>query len=79
MTGKFTKDATFDDIRAKDPLFQGDAFLSNLEKSRQAKKAIAQSKNAETAHVALAWLLAQDGIDAIIPGAKNEQTKCCKT
>lgn len=70
LTGKFTKDATFDDIRAKDPLFQGDAFLSNLEKVDKLK-AIAQSKNAETAHVALAWLLAQDGIDAIIPGAKR--------
>ncbi|OUZ12259.1 aldo/keto reductase [Bacillus pumilus] len=72
LTGKFTKDATFDDIRAKDPLFQGEAFLQNLEKVDKLK-AIAQSKNAETAHVALAWLLAQDGIDAIIPGAKRAE------
>ncbi|WP_144495084.1 aldo/keto reductase [Bacillus pumilus] len=72
LTGKFTKDATFDDIRAQDPLFQGEAFLQNLEKVDKLK-AIAQSKNAETAHVALAWLLAQDGIDAIIPGAKRAE------
>lgn len=72
LTGKFTKDATFDDIRAKDPLFQGDAFLQNLEKVDKLK-AIAQSKHAETAHVALAWLLEQDGIDAIIPGAKRAE------
>ncbi|KMY22394.1 aldo/keto reductase [Bacillus pumilus] len=72
LTGKFTKDATFDDIRAKDPLFQGEAFLQNLEKVDKLK-AIAQSKNDETAHVALAWLLAQDGIDAIIPGAKRAE------
>ncbi|WP_431793305.1 aldo/keto reductase [Bacillus altitudinis] len=72
LTGKFTQDATFDDIRAKDPLFQGDAFLQNLEKVDKLK-AIAQSKHAETAHVALAWLLAQDGIDAIIPGAKRAE------
>lgn len=72
LTGKFTKDATFDDIRAKDPLFQGEAFLQNLEKVDKLK-AIAQSKNAETAHVALAWLLAQDVIDAIIPGAKRAE------
>ncbi|MBU5258194.1 aldo/keto reductase [Bacillus pumilus] len=72
LTGKFTKDATFDDIRAKDPLFQGEAFLQNLEKVDKLKE-IAQSKNAETAHVALAWLLAQDGIDAIIPGAKRAE------
>ncbi|XYU17601.1 aldo/keto reductase [Bacillus pumilus] len=72
LTGKFTKDATFDDIRAKDPLFQSEAFLQNLEKVDKLK-AIAQSKNAETAHVALAWLLAQDGIDAIIPGAKRAE------
>lgn len=72
LTGKFTKDATFDDIRAKDPLFQGEAFLQNLEKVDKLK-AIAQSKSAETAHVALAWLLVQDGIDAIIPGAKRAE------
>ncbi|MBG9910023.1 oxidoreductase [Bacillus xiamenensis] len=72
LTGKFTKDATFDDIRAKNPLFQGDAFLQNLEKVDKLK-AIAQAKHAETAHVALAWLLAQDGIDAIIPGAKRAE------
>lgn len=72
LTGKFTKDATFDDIRAKDPLFQGDAFLQNLEKVDKLK-AIAQSKHAETAHVALAWLLEQEGIDAIIPGAKRAE------
>ncbi|OLP65725.1 General stress protein 69 [Bacillus pumilus] len=72
LTGKFTKDATFDDIRAKDPLFQGDAFLQNLENVDKLK-AIAQSKQAETAHVALAWLLTRDGIDAIIPGAKRAE------
>ncbi|MGE6631925.1 aldo/keto reductase [Bacillus sp. NPDC077027] len=72
LTGKFTKDATFDDIRAKDPLFQGETFVLNLEKVDKLG-AIAKKKQVETAHVALAWLLARDGIDAIIPGAKRAE------
>ncbi len=30
-------------------------------------------KNTETAHVVLAWYLIQDGIDALIPGAKKPE------
>jgi len=70
LTGKFTKDATFADIRKKDPLFQGEAFLENIEKVDRLK-ALAEEKNAETAHLALAWLLMQPAVDVIIPGAKS--------
>lgn len=70
LTGKFSKDAKFDDIRAKDPLFQGEAFLKNLEKVDQLKK-LAEEKGFEATHLALAWLLEQQAVDVIIPGAKT--------
>lgn len=70
LGGKYTKDTTFDDIRANHPLFKGDAFEHNLEKV-EALKEIASSKGVETAHLTLAWYLQKDGIDALIPGAKH--------
>ncbi|UTL73014.1 aldo/keto reductase [Bacillus halotolerans] len=75
LTGKFTKDDAFDDIRKDKPQFQGDTFIQNLKKVDRLKAA-AEEKNAETAHVALAWLLTRPAVDAIIPGAKRpEQLK----
>ncbi|UQZ48356.1 aldo/keto reductase [Bacillus sp. PK3-037] len=75
LTGKFTKDDAFDDIRKDKPQFQGDTFIQNLKKVDKLKAA-AEEKNVETAHVALAWLLTRPAVDAIIPGAKRpEQLK----
>ncbi|MCY8979022.1 aldo/keto reductase [Bacillus halotolerans] len=75
LTGKFTKDDAFDDTRKDKPQFQGDTFIQNLKKVDKLK-AVAEEKNAETAHVALAWLLTRPAVDAIIPGAKRpEQLK----
>lgn len=75
LTGKFTKDDAFDDTRKDKPQFQGDTFIQNLKKVDKLKAA-AEEKNAETAHVALAWLLTRPAVDAIIPGAKRpEQLK----
>lgn len=75
LTGKFTKDDAFDDTRKNKPQFQGDTFIQNLKKVDKLK-AVAEEKNAETAHVALAWLLTRPAVDAIIPGAKRpEQLK----
>ncbi|MCY8934206.1 aldo/keto reductase [Bacillus atrophaeus] len=70
LTGKFTKDSTFDDIRKDNLQFQGETFIKNLEKVDKLK-ALAKDKQAETAHLALAWLLTRPAIDAIIPGAKR--------
>ncbi|WP_290755273.1 MULTISPECIES: aldo/keto reductase [unclassified Exiguobacterium] len=70
LAGKYTKETTFDDLRKNDPLFQKDVFEQNLAKVDQLRP-IAEAHNAEVAHVVLAWYLAQDGIDAIIPGAKR--------
>jgi len=70
LAGKYTKETTFDDLRKNDPLFQKDVFEQNLAKVDQLRP-IAEAHDAEVAHIVLAWYLAQDGIDAIIPGAKR--------
>ncbi|MBP0724962.1 aldo/keto reductase [Bacillus sp. RG28] len=70
LGGKYTKDTTFQDGRAKRPLFQGETFIRNLEKVEQVRD-IAYNKNAEVAHVVLAWYLTQNSIDVLIPGAKR--------
>ncbi len=75
LGGKYTKDTKFDDIRAKDPLFTGEAFIENLAKVDQLRP-IAQSKGVDVAHIVLAWYLTRDSIDAVIPGAKrSDQVK----
>ncbi|WP_433746961.1 aldo/keto reductase [Falsibacillus pallidus] len=72
LGGKYTKDTTFQDGRAKNPMFQGEQFEKNLEKVDQLKQ-IAETKNVETAHLVLAWYLTVDSIDALIPGAKKPE------
>lgn len=75
LTGKFSKDSTFTDLRARLPYFQKDSYLQNLEKVEQLRK-ISVSRNVEMAHLVLAWYLTQNGIDSVIPGAKTpEQIK----
>ncbi|MBY7142121.1 aldo/keto reductase [Virgibacillus sp. NKC19-3] len=70
LAGKYTKDTTFNDFRSKMPHLQGEAFKQNLEKVEQLRE-IANAKQAEVAHVVLAWYLTRDSIDTVIPGAKN--------
>lgn len=72
LTGKFTKYSTFNDGRSRNPLFQGELFEQNLEKVEQLRK-ISKSKDVEIAHLVLAWYLAQDSIDVVIPGAKQPE------
>lgn len=70
LAGKYKKEDTFQDIRASMPHFQGEAFTAVLEKVEQVRK-IADAKGEEVANIVLAWYLAQDGIDVVIPGAKR--------
>ena len=70
LAGKYDAETKFDDLRKNDPLFQEDVFKDNLAKV-ELLRPIAEAKDAEVAHIVLAWYLAQDGIDAIIPGAKR--------
>jgi aryl-alcohol dehydrogenase-like predicted oxidoreductase len=72
LGGKYTKDTTFQDGRAKNPLFQGETFERNLQKVELVRE-IANKKGAEVAHVVLAWYLTRDSIDVLIPGAKRPE------
>src|SRR5699024_7982551 len=72
LAGKYTSKTTFPegDYRLRKKQFQNDAFhkhLENVEKIRE----IAVAKDAEVAHVVLAWYLGQEAIDVVIPGAKR--------
>jgi myo-inositol catabolism protein IolS len=72
LGGKYTKDSQFSDGRARNPMFQGEAFAANLGKVEQVRQ-IAEAKQAEVAHVVLAWYLTRDAIDVLIPGAKRPE------
>lgn len=70
LAGKYTKEQIFDDLRAKMPHFQGEKYIDTLNKVEQLR-VIANEKNEEVANLVLAWYLAQEGIDLLIPGAKR--------
>lgn len=72
LGGKYTKDfqLTEGDWRQSNPLFEKENFDKVLEKVEQLKN-IATTKETTVANLSLAWLLAQDGIDAVIPGGKR--------
>ncbi|MFK3960178.1 aldo/keto reductase [Guptibacillus hwajinpoensis] len=72
LAGKYDENTTFDDIRSKDPLFQGEAFKENLRKVDQVRE-IANAKGVEVPHMVLAWYLTRDSIDVLIPGAKRQE------
>lgn len=72
LGGRYTKDTTFEGGRAKNPMFQGEQFVRNLEKVEQVRE-IAKTKNADVAHVVLAWYLTRESIDVLIPGAKKPE------
>lgn len=72
LGGGFTKETKLDanDWRNSVPLFQGEQFQQNLQKVERLKT-IAVQKETTLANLALAWLLAQDGVDTVIPGGKR--------
>ena len=72
LTGKYTKNSPITDGRSRNPLFQGEAFEDNLAKVEKLRE-IATAKEAEVAHLVLAWYLKQETIDAVIPGAKQPE------
>ncbi|MGN7940205.1 aldo/keto reductase [Virgibacillus sp. 6R] len=72
LAGKYTKDTTFNDLRANMPHLKGEEFVLNLEKVDKLRT-LAVKKNAEVAHVVLAWYLTRDSIDVLIPGAKRAE------
>lgn len=77
LGGKYSADFTLDenDWRHDVPLFSNEQFSSSIAKAEKLKE-LAANKGITLPNLALAWLLSRDGIDAVIPGAKNpEQVK----
>lgn len=72
LTGKYTKESTFIDLRTRLPYFQENVFAHNIEKVERLHD-LANRKGVEVAHIVLAWYLTQDAITAVIPGAKNAE------
>ena len=74
LGGGFTKDSKLDeqDWRNSIPLFQGDQFQQTLAKVDKLKE-FALKKDTTLPNLALAWLLAQEGVDAVIPGGKRKE------
>jgi myo-inositol catabolism protein IolS len=74
LGGGFTKDFKLDeqDWRNSIPLFQGDQFQQTLTKVDKLKE-FALKKDTTLPNLALAWLLAQEGVDAVIPGGKRKE------
>ncbi|AXF57293.1 aldo/keto reductase [Salicibibacter kimchii] len=72
LAGKYNENDTFSGVRASRPSFQGENFKRNLERVEQLRS-IAEAKDAEIAHVVLAWYFSRPSLDAIIPGAKRPE------
>jgi len=74
LGGKYTTDLKLHngDWRQNLPLFQPDVLPDILDKVEKLK-AFAHEKHTTVANLSIAWLLAQPGIDAVIPGGKDPE------
>ncbi|HSI67240.1 MAG TPA: aldo/keto reductase [Planococcus sp. (in: firmicutes)] len=74
LGGKYTKDFKLDqgDWRNNVPLFQEAQFEQNLAIVEKLKR-VAEQKRTDLSNLALAWLLAQPGVDSVIPGGKRTE------
>ena len=72
LAGTFTPQTTFaaDDWRSKSPIFRGESFQRNLTVVEHLKR-LAQQEGMSVAQLAIAWVLAQPGIDVAIVGART--------
>ena len=70
VTGKFNRDNRPDDNRAGNALFKDPAYGIALDATAQLEP-IAQKYDANTAQLALAWLIAQPGVTSPIVGART--------
>ncbi len=74
LTGTMDENTTFEDSdwRASASAFQGDKFRTNLAVVERLKE-FAADKGTEVSQLAIAWVLAQDGIDVAIVGARSSK------
>lgn len=70
LTGKYSINTQLSERKRNSILFSNENYANNLEKIEILKE-IAGKKGVGTSQIALAWLLAQDFVTAIIPGAKQ--------
>ncbi|WJH29325.1 aldo/keto reductase [Paenibacillus sp. CC-CFT742] len=73
LGGKYTDDFKLaeGDWRRGQPLFEKEAFKKSL-KIVSSLKELAEEKETTLTNLSLAWLLSQEGIDAVIPGGKRK-------
>ncbi|MFQ5863840.1 MAG: aldo/keto reductase [bacterium] len=72
LTGKFKPDHVFkDQVRARDPLFQGSTFRRNLAIVEKLKT-VAKENNRTAAQLAVAWVVAHAGVSVALCGARTE-------
>lgn len=74
LTGKITKNSRFEagDLRRQDPQFQKEKFTFSLEVQQKLAE-IGKRKGMSSAQVAIAWVLAQDGIVTALTGPSTEE------
>ena len=74
LTGAMDEHTTFEDSdwRSQSSAFQGEKFRTNLTVVDRLKNRAAE-KGIEVSQLAIAWVLAQDGIDVAIVGARSEK------
>lgn len=70
LTGKFSADMTFADVRARDPEFMGDRFRRNLAVVEQLRP-LAARYGRTVAQLMINWTLSYPGVTAPIVGAKR--------
>jgi aryl-alcohol dehydrogenase-like predicted oxidoreductase len=74
LAGEFTPQMTFasDDWRSKSEIFHGELFHRNLAVVEHLKS-LAEQTGVSVAQLAIAWVLAQPGIDVAIVGARTAE------
>ncbi|MCJ1910146.1 aldo/keto reductase [Planococcus ruber] len=74
LGGTYTEDFVLEDgdWRKSVPLFQEGNFEKNIRIVEQLKE-VAKKKGTDVSNLALAWLLEQPGVDAVIPGGKKPE------
>jgi aryl-alcohol dehydrogenase-like predicted oxidoreductase len=74
LTGTMDESTTFEDSdwRASASAFQGEKFRTNLAVVERLKS-FAADKGVEVSQLAIAWVLAQEGIDVAIVGARSQR------
>ncbi|MGJ7908614.1 aldo/keto reductase [Actinopolyspora sp. H202] len=74
LTGALNQDTTFDadDWRSQSSAFKGETFRRNLEVVDQLTR-FAADKGADVSQLAIAWVLAQEGVHVAIVGARSSR------